>query len=81
MYLSIIWQAKGFSWNSIFVKSTLLSFGFGLIIELIQMFMVTRVADITDALNLAAGGFLGSFIVYYYIHHYKKEDRAISSPL
>lgn len=68
-------REKGHSWQIIYIVTILAGFGLGSLIESIQLFSLTRTGDITDALLYGAGGFLGTFALFYF---YKEIKPSIS---
>ncbi len=66
-YLSHRWLHKGRNWPSIYLMTGLTGFLIGGSIELFQAFSYLRIAEITDALLYGLGGFLGTFLLYYFL--------------
>lgn len=68
--ISLYWtyrlRQKAGRWPAIYLRTVLAGLIIGLFIEVMQLFSVARVAEITDALAYGMGGALGTFLIYYY---------------
>lgn len=66
LYITYHKRKQGIEFDAIYVLTTLLGLGMGLVIEGVQLFSFERIAEITDVIFYAAGGALGTFTWYYY---------------
>jgi glycopeptide antibiotics resistance protein len=66
LYKAIRGREEGRDWFSIFCTTTLLALLLGVLIEGMQLFSLSRAADITDVLSYGLGGSIGVFARYYY---------------
>ncbi len=66
LYWSFVLKEKGYAYSRIYILTTLSGLAAGTFIEIVQLFSVARVSDITDALAYASGGAIGTFMIYYY---------------
>lgn len=70
MPISLFWsyklRSKGKSFRNIYLLTVSTGFMVGLGIEVIQVFSITRLAEITDTISFALGGGLGTFLVFYF---------------
>lgn len=66
LYKAMRGRNKGQSWLTIFCTVTLLALLSGIVIEGMQLFSLSRAADITDVLSYGVGGSIGVFALYYY---------------
>lgn len=66
LYLSYKMRLRKRPWSAIYFITVLTGFSLGAFIEICQLFSPFRVSEITDALLYGIGGFLGTFVLYYY---------------
>ena len=66
LYLSYTLKQNDKLYPTIYLITTLSGLLFGLVIEASQLFSYQRVAEITDIIAFAAGGAIGTFLLYYY---------------
>jgi glycopeptide antibiotics resistance protein len=66
LYKAMRGRNKGQSWLTIVGTTTLLALLLGAVIEGMQLFSLSRAADITDVLSYGIGGSIGVFALYYY---------------
>jgi glycopeptide antibiotics resistance protein len=66
LYLSFKMRENSIIFPVIYIKMTLLGLLIGGLIELTQVFSITRVAEITDVLSYGLGGWSGTFLIFYY---------------
>ncbi|HQV34400.1 MAG TPA: VanZ family protein, partial [Calditrichia bacterium] len=59
-------MAAGHDYAGTFLRTTLAGLAVGTVIELTQLFSFSRVAEVTDILAYGVGGWLGTFILYYF---------------
>lgn len=59
-------RARGVGWRSLLATTTLEALFLGALIEGMQLFSLTRSADITDVLSYGLGGMIGGCALYYY---------------
>lgn len=68
--VSLYWTSRrrqeGRPFAAIYPVTILAGLATGLFIEVFQVFSLTRVGEVTDVMNYAIGGGLGTFLVYYY---------------
>ncbi len=73
MPLGLIWAVKkeqGADKRKTLIQTLILGMLYGLIIEIGQLFLPTRTADITDVLIGGIGCYLGARFYFYYAEHY-----------
>jgi glycopeptide antibiotics resistance protein len=66
LYIAMRGRNQGQSWRAIVCTTTLLALLLGAVIEGMQLFSLSRAADITDVLSYGVGGSIGVFALYYY---------------
>ncbi|RMG68206.1 MAG: VanZ family protein, partial [Calditrichaeota bacterium] len=66
LYWSARLRARGLNFSDIYPRTVLAGLALGLFIELAQLFSPARVAEITDVLNFALSGGLGTWVLRYY---------------
>lgn len=66
LYYTRLMREKGGEWLQIYPKTILAGFALGAFIEFVQLFSRSRTGEITDAILFGVGGFLGTFLWYYY---------------
>ena len=70
MPISLYWtyrlRQKQYDWERIYFMTTASGFLLGVLIEVPQIFSLSRVVGITDVVTYGLGGTIGTFLIYYY---------------
>jgi glycopeptide antibiotics resistance protein len=68
--ISLYWtyrlRQKQYDWERIYFMTTASGFLLGVLIEVPQIFSLSRVVGITDVVTYGLGGTIGTFLIYYY---------------